>query len=572
LRSRGIFNCADKRRSSDYEDFSDRETLKNNEGFEIVVMSSRLFQLVLVFLGFFLATVGAIAAAEEPVRMRPVSRLTQLDQENASEVPGRLPDSASEGNSSDDESLATMQSPLQASQFDDLKKRLDAAEKRINELDRSDSETDDADADSEPTLFKGEFKDQLDKLWEAHQGKKKSARPTATVFGRLHLEALSFPGASPGIDNFENPTTGAPVGDRIQFRRIRLGTQGKILDTGIYRVEFDFGNPSRSTFRDAYVGFEDLPFLQTLLIGNQKRPLGLDAWSSNQHVVFFERPLAINAFNPNFRRIGIQSYGHSDDDNLNWQVGAFELQDVKGIGRDVGDPLHFSFNTRVSGTPWYDEASNGSGYLHLGVSNMFASTASSFSASGNDGDLAGFNVRPELQTTSPWIDTGTILGATHFNVTGLEAVLNVGSLQLQGEYLTTFVNRQSAANLNFQGGYVQAAWFLTGEHTPWDREAGRVARLTPLETFFMVRTKDDRIGSGLGAWQLAARWSYLSLSDKDIRGGRQEDVTLGLNWYWTAHSKMMFNMVHGQIEDRAPVNGYSSGNFTGLGVRFLMDF
>ena len=453
-----------------------------------------------------------------------------------------------------------------------LMERLAEAERRIAELEGSKSEDNQTGDSSESALFQDEFKDQLQELWNTHQEKKNSSRPTVQVFGRMHLEAFGFPEATPGIDNFENPITGTKVEDRIQFRRIRIGAQGNIRETGVYRVEFDLGNPSRSTFRDTYVGFEELPLLQTLLIGNQKRPLGLDSWHSNQHVVFFERPLVVNAFNPNFRRIGIQSYGHSDSENLNWQFGVFELQDVKGIGRDLGDPLHFSLNGRVSGTPWYDETSGGRGYLHLGISNMYATTASEIRLSGNNGDLADFEVRPELQTTSSWIDTGIILGAKDYNVTGLESVLNLGALQIQGEYLTTFVDRQGGEDLNFQGGYVQAAYFLTGEHEPWDREAGRLARPKPFENFFLVRSCDGRIGSGWGAWQIAARWSYLSLNDKAIRGGEQENLTFGVNWYWTAHTKMMFNLVHGDINNRAPVNGFSDGRFTGVGVRLLMDF
>lgn len=454
-------------------------------------------------------------------------------------------------------------------QIDDLLDRLKAAEERMATLERRD---DDTVSDSEARLFSDEFQDQLSELVEAHEGKKKSSRPTVSVFGRMHLETLGFPHASPGVDNFENPLNGADVQDRIQFRRIRIGAQGTILQTGVYRVEFDFGNPSRSTFRDNYVGFTELPIFQTLLIGNQKRPLGLDSWHSNQHVVFFERPLAVNAFNPNYRRLGIESYGHSEERNINWQFGVFELPDVKGIGHDLGDPLHFSFNGRIAGTPWYDENSDGRGYLHLGISNMYASTLPTPDPAGDNGDLARFTVRPELQTTSSWLDTGTILGATSFNTTGLEAALNIGSLQFQGEYLTTVVQRQTAANLNFQGGYVQAAYFLTGEHEAWDRNAGRLARPRPLENFFLVRTQDGGVGGGWGAWQVAARWSYLSLSDHDIHGGRQQNVTLGLNWYWTPHSKLMFNLVSGEIQDRAPVNGFTNGTFTGLGARVLVDF
>lgn len=87
----------------------------------------------------------------------------------------------------------------------------------------------------------------------------------------------------------------------------------------------------------------------------------------------------------------------------------------------------------------------------------------------------------------------------------------------------------------------------------------------------MVKS-DKGIGHGWGAWQVAARWSNLSLSDKDIQGGRQENTTLGLNWYWTPYSKVVFNAVHGRIRDRAPVSGFTGGHFTGYGVRMLMDF
>ncbi|AMV34806.1 Porin P precursor [Pirellula sp. SH-Sr6A] len=487
------------------------------------------------------------------------------------EVSATLP--ASEVDIEETEALEIPQSPpTTASTLDELVQRLQNAEKRIAEMEISESVDLESTEESKSTRFPDESKRRLEELWSNHQDKKNSNRPSVQMFGRMHLEALGFPNTSPGIANFENPITGTDVEDRIQFRRIRLGAQGKIRDTGLYRIEFDLGNPSRSTFRDTYVGFEELPVFQTLLIGNQKRPFGLDAWNSNQHVVFFERPLVINAFNPNFRRLGIESYGHSDGDILNWQFGAFELEDVKGIGRDIGSPLHFSLNARFATAPWYDETSEGRSYWHLGVANMYATTASSLSASGNNGDLASFNVRPELQTTNPWIDTGTLLGATDYNSTGLETVLNLGSLQLQGEYLTTTVDRQRDSYLNFHGGYLQAAYFLTGEYMPWDRKSGRLARPKPRKNFFAVRNRRDPAETGWGAWQIAARWSYLSLCDRDVQGGRQEDITLGLNWYWTTHSKLMLNLVDGRIQDRTPINGFSNGTFTGAGIRILMDF
>ena len=482
-------------------------------------------------------------------------------------------------------------------EIEDLLRRLQVAEQRLSELEggyRNTSIFSESDLASDPSIFSDRAQsnaaissdDDLasdpsvfdDRKLKSNDLKaslgvnKASTRPTVSVFGRVHLEALNFARDSPGIGYFENPITGADPENRIQFRRIRLGAQGTLLNNGIYRLEFDLGNPSRFNYRDVYVGFEHLPFFQTLLIGNQKRPLGLDTWNSNQHVLFLERPLALNAFNPNFRRIGIQSYGHSENDRWNWQYGLFELQDIKEFGHYLGDSTQFSYNARFTGTPWYDEVSGGRGYLHLGVSNMVATTDPNANPLSTDVNQSRFSVRPELQTSSSWLDTGTIAGVKDFNVTGLESVLNVGSLQVTGEYMTTVVDRQNNSNLNFQGGYVQAAYFLTGEHEAWDREAGRLLRPKPLEKFFLVRKGNGDIGRGWGAWQVAARWSTLSLNDKDIHGGCEDNWTLGLNWYWTPYSKVVFNMVDGHIRDRAPVGGFTDGHFTAFGTRLMIDF
>lgn len=464
------------------------------------------------------------------------------------------------------------QSPAEA---DSLSQRLEAAEQRIRSLEQlgnSASNRYESSFDADATIFDDKLRARIEELIETPREEPKMlTRPTVQAFGRVHLETLGFENDSPGIGYFENPSTGTPPEDRIQFRRIRIGVEGDILDDGIYCIELDFSDPSRSTFRDVYVGFEHLPILQTLFIGNVKRAVGLDGWNSSQHVLFLERPLAINAFNPNFRRIGVQSHGHTADDSVNWQFGISELTDLKNVGRYIGDNIQMSYNARVSTTPWYDEVSGGRGYLHLGVSNMYATTDADASSQTSDMNQSRFGVKPELQTSSQWIDTGMIRGGSSFNVTGLESVLNVGSLQIAGEYLTTTVNRRAASDLNFQGGYIQAGYFLTGEHQAWDRQAGRLARPKLLENFFLVKS-DKGIGHGWGAWQIAARWSTLSLSDKDIQGGRQENTTLGLNWYWTPYSRVIFNTVHGRIRDRDPVGGFTGGRFTGYGVRMMVDF
>lgn len=80
------------------------------------------------------------------------------------------------------------------------------------------------------------------------------------------------------------------------------------------------------------------------------------------------------------------------------------------------------------------------------------------------------------------------------------------------------------------------------------------------------------------AADLAARWSYLDLSDAAIRGGQMENVTFGLNWYVNAYCKCVFNYVHSWVDSRPIRNGAFVGNdflrseTNGFGLRCQVDF
>ncbi|MGB7344340.1 MAG: porin [Pirellulaceae bacterium] len=134
------------------------------------------------------------------------------------------------------------------------------------------------------------------------------------------------------------------------------------------------------------------------------------------------------------------------------------------------------------------------------------------------------------------------------------------------------VTPATGKDLNFHGGYFHIAYMLTGEHMPYKRSSGTIDRIKPFENFFMVDKCDGCRGGGLGAWQVALRYSYLDLTDNDIRGGVENNVTGGLVWYMNPYSSWQFNAVYGDIEDRAPIGGFDRGHFTALGTRFRVDF
>jgi len=413
---------------------------------------------------------------------------------------------------------------------------------------------------------------------------KKSAaaakKPTYKIGGRLHLDHWAFPSSSDGIDWFEHPSgvqAGTDPEDRIQFRRLRVETKGDIFDTMLYDFDFDFATPGTVEIKDAYLGFKNLPNNQQFLIGNQKRPLGLDHLNSSRFNVFIERPMVVDAFNEDARRLGMAMYGYTDDEMYHWRYGIYNLANIKSSGKYIGDDYQLSGNARLSSSPWYDESSGGRGYFHWAVSGVLAHPDGNNTDTATNVNEARFAARPEARTDSRWIDTGRVAGAQWYEVLGLEAILNVGALQVTGEYQTTWMQRDSSTagtgpDLQFQGGYIYAAYTLTGEHIPYDRKTGTIGRMKPFENFFLVDRCCGDHGTGWGLWQVAMRYSYLDLTDGDIEGGVENNWTVGLNWWWTSHSRLQFNAIYGTIDDHKPVGGFTEGDFFILGTRLAVDF
>ncbi len=385
--------------------------------------------------------------------------------------------------------------------------------------------------------------------------------------GRLHFDYWAFPQNGPGINALE----GRDPQDRFVFRRMRLGVSGDIKDNMQYKIESEWAGGVNFQFRDAYLGFKDLPFLRTLLIGNQKRPYGLDHLNSSRYNVFIERPFAIEAFNQDARRLGLCSYGVSRDECTNWRFGVYNQELIQAKSGYIGDHYQMEAAGRLARTWWWDAASNGRGYGHVAISGSWGVPNGLFGFTNDDGaNAARYRTRPEARSTSRWLDTGAIDGAKSFALLGLESVTNVGPTQLVGEYQFVDVDRFNAfgSRVFLHGGYVYLSYFLTGEHIPWNRKSGTIGRVKPFENFFCVCDCDGLRQRGRGAWQIAARISYADLTDENIIGGRGTSATLGLNWHWNPYARMQFNYIFGDI-DRQAAGG---GSYQIAGARFMVDF
>ncbi len=434
--------------------------------------------------------------------------------------------------------LASAQEPEKQEEIESLKTSIDSLQKQIDELKRT----------------------------QLAQPRVSSSEATMTLFGRIQFDFWTFPQTDDAIDVFETGDPDLGPQSRVEFRRARLGVKGKIVKDMIYKIEIDFGKPNRFAFKDMYIGFEDLPWSHTLMMGNQKRPYGLDTLNSSRYNIFLERPMVGDAFNLNARRFGIAATGLSEEKSWSWRFGVFNMNDWAEVGTISSYTVQPEFAGRVAHTPWFDEASGGRNYLHLAVSGTWAFPDGSPSE-GDAPNEARFRTRPEGRSSKAWIDTGRISGTDSYAMMGLEALVNLGPTQIAAEYMHSWLDRNSGQEgLQFGGGYLYISHFLTGDFMPWNRKYGTLGMPKPIH---------DLGGGHWGAWQLAARYSFADFSDKDILGGQGNALTLGLNWWWNPKSRLQFNYIAGRISDRSvDVGGtiYSEGDYQILGLRVMVDF
>ncbi len=344
--------------------------------------------------------------------------------------------------------------------------------------------------------------------------------------------------------------------DAAEFRRARIRLQGDVYDDLFYKLQFEFAGDDPVAFKDVYAGLKNIPYLGRLTVGHVKEPFGLEQLTSSNHVTFMERSLP-DALAPG-RNLGAMLSNDAFNKRLAWAAGVYKETDDWPSGDDADEDQGWAVTGRLSGLPWYRE--EGRKLLHLGAA---------YSHRNPDGANYRIRQRPEAHLANRYVNTDGIEGyrirdawADDVDLWGLESALVYGPFSVQGEYMLTQVETALADEVDFDGYYVQAGYFLTGEHRAYKLGSGKFDRLEPKHNFSM-RGKEG----GWGAWELALRYSAIDLDDDGIRGGQEHNWSLGLNWYLNPNARVMFNYIMADID-----HDLYAGDLDIFQTRFQIDF
>ncbi|MFQ5481573.1 MAG: OprO/OprP family phosphate-selective porin [Nitrospinaceae bacterium] len=395
--------------------------------------------------------------------------------------------------------------------------------------------------------------------------------------------------------NFGNLESGA------EFRRARIFIAGSMWNTIKWKAQYDFAGPTDVTakagactltntaagstcttangvtteepsFKDVYIQLVRIPFLENIRIGHFKEPWSLEEQTSSKYITFMERSL-MNAFS-NGRSLGVATFNNWNK-RLTWNVGVFYQTPSESppILRNDTGPGQWDIGFRLTGLPWYQN--KGQKLAHLGFAYRHQELGRK--------DTIRYRERPEAHLTSFRTVLTNTIAADEVDAWLIEAAAVWGSASIQGEYSRVNFDQTGitpTTATNYDGFYIEASYWLTGERRPYQTASGTFGRVKVKHPF-----KWDL--SGLGAWQLAVRYSAIDLNDENdpnftgaaggiaTAGGDQEDVTAGLNWHLNNNTRFMLNYVNADIENSAlggQIPGSAAGSLDIYQMRFQVDF
>lgn len=339
------------------------------------------------------------------------------------------------------------------------------------------------------------------------------------VGGRIQVDANFF-------DSDETS-----LGSGTEIRRGRLKGEGTMWKVWDYKLEVDFAEGG-TEFTDAYIkykGFKPAHFT----LGHQKVPISLQSMTSSNWQVFQERALIdglIDNDNIGRRRLGL-NVGTSGS---NWTLNS------GFFGEGTDDAGQSDENWGVAGRATFAPIAEATRVLHFGAAAYYRHFE-------HNPELT-FSNRPEAHIAGArLVNTGIISEADDLLLLGGEASTVWGPFHAQGEYLRAEVGRKNRLpEPDFDGWYIQAGYFLTGESRNYEVDKGRYNRVIP---------KGIVGQGGWGAWEIAVRYSTIDMKDGGFLGGKENNITVGLNWWATPSLLFRANYIRAEADPNSAAAG-----------------
>ncbi len=344
-----------------------------------------------------------------------------------------------------------------------------------------------------------------------------------------HSEASSGTGGATGADTFD-------------MRRARLGFEGVFNKYYKFKVQTDMASSNK--LDEAYLNLGWWKPVQ-FRFGQFKMPGMLEEQTSSNNIDFMERTAA-NAGVAGKER-GAMVHGAP----FAGTTYALALSTGEGQNNSEDDIRVDSFDTLARVTANFAEMmGNKDMVLHAGLS-YSTTDMDNASVIGYDGSTEGKGVK--------FFDTSAVAAIANDTEIerdrkGVEGAVAYGPFKVQAEWAQVgydFDNTGTAVtadSLDIDTWYIQAMWNITGETWAGMYKGGAWGGLKPKNAF-------NPDGSAWGGWQVGVRYSKFEADDAFRSVGNvgfleADALTLGLNFYPNANTRIMLNYVTSDFENQ----------------------
>ena len=347
---------------------------------------------------------------------------------------------------------------------------------------------------------------------------------------RVYFDAAMYSGEN----TYQGETN--EIGNGVNIRRMRFAMKTIIWGNWGGEIDFDFGN-NAVDIKDAYIKYMRKNW--QIKAGNFREPFSMETMTTSRYITFMERGYATEQAPSRHLGVDFKIF----DDHVFFEGGIFSSKIANDLIRDQnkkqGTNAGWSVTGRFAWAPLKKERQ----VLHIGIAGSYRTPKIQELGDPINSFRYGENAETEINRKK-YIDTDWIDDCETKTILGLELAYAYKNFRIQGEYITTAINRnpdvvpEGETKLTLGGYYVAASWLINNSNYYYNMGDAEFSQI-------------DFIDNGKGAFEVALRYSFMDANTfKDgedvpwLAGGSGETYTVAFSYYFNYNVKFMLNYAY----------------------------